>query len=211
MVAGFFRKVSVLAVAGLLVGVPGTARAEQQARVVYSIEFADPGEEHDPEPYGAVVLRLPGEDRLLWREGRAEDTPSRWRYPATGAAIQEVPFTEDEILQVCAFVGERDGDVDERLADGCLPYEGVHEPYVIDGSGGHVTVNLYGVGRAAGREVVPQKGFADCVDIAVANGADPLTAHDACDAAELTTCYRIFREAHGRQAWALEACQARVD
>ncbi|MBW4716419.1 hypothetical protein [Saccharothrix obliqua] len=56
------------------------------------------------------------------------------------------------------------------------------------------------------------RSFGDCMDIAVGqHDADPRIAHDACEAAELTTCYRKFREAYGRQRWALEACQARTD
>jgi hypothetical protein len=61
MVVGRFGKMSAVAVAVLslngLSGV-GSAGAVQQTRVAYSIEFAEPGESGDPEPYGAVVLRL---------------------------------------------------------------------------------------------------------------------------------------------------------
>ncbi|XVS62216.1 hypothetical protein ACQPYE_28635 [Actinosynnema sp. CA-299493] len=56
------------------------------------------------------------------------------------------------------------------------------------------------------------RDFGDCMDIAVdEHDADPWIAHDACGATELTTCYRIFRDAYGRQPWALEACRARTD
>ncbi|XVV06051.1 hypothetical protein ACQPW3_11955 [Actinosynnema sp. CA-248983] len=58
----------------------------------------------------------------------------------------------------------------------------------------------------------PVRSFSDCMDIAVGeNDADPWIARDACDSDSLTTCYRIFRNEYGRQAWALEACQARDD
>ncbi|RKT54498.1 hypothetical protein [Saccharothrix australiensis] len=149
MVVGWLGKASLVASAGLLLtglsGV-GPAGAEQRTRVAYSIEFADPGEHRDPEPYGAVVLRQADQDRLLWHQGRAGDIPSRWRYPTTGAAVEEVPFPEDAVEQVCAFVNDRDGGSDDRLADGCLPYRGHHEPYVIKGADGHVTVHVYGIG-----------------------------------------------------------------
>lgn len=56
------------------------------------------------------------------------------------------------------------------------------------------------------------KSFADCMNIAVGeHDANPWIAHDACDAAELTTCYRILRDAYGPQSWILEACKARTD
>ncbi|MFD7654311.1 hypothetical protein ACFV4N_10080 [Actinosynnema sp. NPDC059797] len=47
---------------------------------------------------------------------------------------------------MCAYVHERHDDSDDHLADGCLPYRGHHEPYVIEGADGHVTVNVYGIG-----------------------------------------------------------------
>ncbi|MGM1061434.1 hypothetical protein [Saccharothrix sp. Mg75] len=149
MVVKWFGRASAVVAAGLLLtGLPGAgpAGAVQQNRVVYSIEFADPGESGDPEPYGAVVLRLPDQDRLLWRQGRTEDVPSAWRYPATGFATQEVAFDEDVVEQVCAYVSERDEDSDDHLAGGCLPYRGHHEPYVVEGEDGRVTVHLYGIG-----------------------------------------------------------------
>ncbi|MBB5803024.1 hypothetical protein F4560_002792 [Saccharothrix ecbatanensis] len=149
MVVGRFGKMSVVVVAGLLLtglsGV-GSAGAVQQTRVAYSIEFANPDESGDPEPYGAVVLRLADQDRLLWRQGRTEDLPSRWRHPATGFAVEEVEFDEDAVEQVCAYVHERDEASDDQLAYGCLPYRGHYEPYVIEGQDGHVTVNIYGIG-----------------------------------------------------------------
>lgn len=145
MVVGWLGRAAVVAAAGLL-GLTGTAGAAPQTRVVFSIEFANPGESGDPEPYGAVVLRLADQDRLLWHQGRTEQIPSRWRYPTTGAAQEEVSFTEDAVLEVCAYVSERDADSDDQLADGCLPYRGHYEPYVINGEDGHVTVNIYGIG-----------------------------------------------------------------
>ncbi|MGW5049897.1 hypothetical protein [Actinokineospora sp. NPDC004072] len=115
--------------------------------VAYSIEFADAAETGDPQPYGAVVLRLSDQDRILWHQGRAEQVPARWRYPASGAAIEEVAFDEGDVEEVCAYVMERDAEeVDDQLANSCLPYRGYHEPYAIEGQGGSVTVNLYGIG-----------------------------------------------------------------
>ncbi|MFC3452675.1 hypothetical protein [Amycolatopsis speibonae] len=82
------------------------------------------------------------------------------------------------------------------------------------------TLMFGGLALASAVVVVPQaaaatpaaRTVADCMDIAVVeHDADPWIAHDACDAAELTTCYRIFRNAYGRQLWALEACRARTD
>jgi hypothetical protein len=56
------------------------------------------------------------------------------------------------------------------------------------------------------------RDFGECMDIAVGrHDADPWIAHDACDSAELTTCYRILRDAYGRQPWILEACKARTE
>ncbi|MBB5803025.1 hypothetical protein F4560_002793 [Saccharothrix ecbatanensis] len=64
----------------------------------------------------------------------------------------------------------------------------------------------------AATAVPAPRDFGDCMDIAVGeHDADPYIAHDACDSAELTTCYRILRNAYGRQPWVLEACQARTD
>ncbi|KOX20085.1 hypothetical protein ADK67_31585 [Saccharothrix sp. NRRL B-16348] len=56
------------------------------------------------------------------------------------------------------------------------------------------------------------RDFGDCMDIAVGeHDADPWIAHDACDSPELTTCYRILRDAYGRQPWILDACKARTE
>lgn len=141
---------AAVAAAGLLLtGVvsAGSAGAVPQTRVMFSLEFANAGESGDPEPYGAVVLRLSDRDRLLWRQGPAEAIPSQWRYPATGFAVEEVEFPEDAVNEVCAYVRERDEDSDDdQLAAGCLPYRGHYEPYVIEGQDGQVTVNIYGIG-----------------------------------------------------------------
>jgi hypothetical protein len=53
------------------------------------------------------------------------------------------------------------------------------------------------------------RGFPECMDIAVDNGADVWIAHEACTSDSLTACYRVFRDEYGRQQWALDACKAR--
>ncbi|WP_147455065.1 hypothetical protein [Saccharothrix australiensis] len=62
--------------------------------------------------------------------------------------------------------------------------------------------------QAASAATTP-RGFGDCMDIAVENDADVWVAHHACDSDSLVTCYRIFRDAYGRQEWALRACRTR--
>ncbi|GAB2796765.1 hypothetical protein [Amycolatopsis magusensis] len=51
----------------------------------------------------------------------------------------------------------------------------------------------------------------DCVERAVAAGANEHLAAFACHEDTLTSCYRIFRDNYGIQQWALEACRARTD
>ncbi|RKT83970.1 hypothetical protein SAMN05421805_11256 [Saccharopolyspora antimicrobica] len=50
----------------------------------------------------------------------------------------------------------------------------------------------------------------DCVDYAVANGGNEHLAAFACHEANLTDCYRIFRDNYGPQQWAVDACKLRT-
>lgn len=66
-------------------------------------------------------------------------------------------------------------------------------------------------GVVAPEAVAAPRGFDDCVEIAVGNGADWEVARSACGSDSLLGCYRVFRDEYGRQQWALDACKARTD
>lgn len=67
------------------------------------------------------------------------------RCPLFGGA--EHRFVPHPVTEVCAFVGEDDTgiNVDDILADGCVPCTGPGE-YTISAEGGSVTVTVYNFG-----------------------------------------------------------------
>ncbi|GAA3974274.1 hypothetical protein GCM10022384_25910 [Streptomyces marokkonensis] len=133
----------------LLGGAVTSAQAAAPGPVLYSIDFSNPQERDDndlPEPYGRVFLQAPwGQQTALWEHPDVDiNTPTLARYPDSGP--YELRYADHLVTEVCAFVGEDDTgiNVDDVLADGCVPVDGPGS-YTVRGADGSVTVNLYDV------------------------------------------------------------------